>query len=113
MPRKRVIESDRIALSSRDITTWPMVNTDALDLSDRETFLQRKQAVDLYMQNEISIKEITKRIPIERSVLRRLVKRCLSLDDEGNIWGYRALIPHRNLKSYERKMVGTSSNMAG
>jgi putative transposase len=110
MPKKRIIESEHILREHLDITTWPTVLIDNLSTEDQVVYLSRKQAVELYLRNDLTIKEITEKTGIDDSSLRRLVRRCLEFDPTGNIWGYRALIPRKRVNDYVRKeMPGTNN----
>lgn len=52
----------------------------------------------MYMKNERPLHEISSITLIDRKDILAFVKRCLSYDDQGRIWGYRALIPRANGK---------------
>ncbi|WJQ78966.1 hypothetical protein [Brevibacillus brevis] len=113
MTRRKLTESDLIASANKDLSNWPTVNPNALTNEAKELFLRRKTAVDMYMQNEASMQQIETETGINRTWIWRLVKRCLSEDDHGKIWGYRALIPQRNIKSYKRLVPTDKSSLVG
>ncbi|SFE24409.1 Integrase core domain-containing protein [Paenibacillus algorifonticola] len=105
MPKKRWIENEKIDPAHLDTSIWPIVHEDKLDSNDKETFFARKKAIDMYMKNERPLHEISAVTLIDRKDILAFVKRCLSYDDQGRIWGYRALIPRKRLKQYERKSL--------
>lgn len=105
MPKKRWIENEKIDPAHLDTSTWPIVHEDKLDSRNKEIFSARKKAIDMYMKNERPIHEISAVTRIDRKDILAFVKRCLSYDDQGRIWGYRALIPRKRLKQYERKSL--------
>lgn len=105
MPKKRWIENEHLDATHLDIITWPIVHVDKLDPKDRKVFLKRKKAVELYMKNERTLREISEETGIDRKKIRNFVKRCLSFDENSNIWGFRALIPGKRIKTYQRKSL--------
>ncbi|MBP1931946.1 helix-turn-helix domain-containing protein [Ammoniphilus resinae] len=105
MTKQRWIENENIDPIYLDIATWPIVHEDKLNSKDKEVYLTRKKAVVLYMKNNQSIDTISEVTGLDRNVIRKLVKRCLSSDNQGGIWGFRALIPRKRLKAYDRKSL--------
>src|SRR5690625_2823886 len=103
MTRNRFFEKDHIDTSYLDTSLWPSVLLDQINEEYRDVFLKRKQAVELYFKNEKSLKEITKITGIRRDYIYKFAKRCLEPDENGNFWGFRALIPYKRIKSYNRK----------
>src|SRR5665648_1106067 len=94
MANKRIGESDSIPKEYLDVTKWISVNTEGLTAEKREVFLRRKQAIDMYITTDIGLKEISNETGIAITDIYRLTKRCISLDEAGELWGYRALIPY-------------------
>ncbi|MCM3082071.1 hypothetical protein [Brevibacillus invocatus] len=99
MVRKSLIERENLEVN---ISSWPQVNVENLPEKNQEIFLKRKQAVDLYMTDKATIQDITKLTGINRVDLFRLIRRCLDYDIDGTVYGYRALIPFKRMKSYDR-----------
>ncbi|WP_410720214.1 hypothetical protein [Brevibacillus sp. SIMBA_076] len=97
--RKSLIERENLEVH---ISNWPQVNFENLPEMHRDIFAKRKQAVDLYMTDRATILDITKQTGVNRVDLFRLIKRCLDYDEDGKVYGYRALIPYKRMKSYER-----------
>ncbi|MGD6779368.1 hypothetical protein ACQCT3_06635 [Sutcliffiella horikoshii] len=88
---------------SRDL--WPSVNIECLSERDKDIFLNRKYAVDAYIENNKSVKEICKTSGIARSELYRLIGRCLETNVKGVPYGYTALIPYKRTIEYKRKQT--------
>ncbi len=86
-----------------DTSKWTNVFIDSLPQEQQTLFLARKKAIDLYLENQKTVKEISKITGIEISEIGRFVNRCLENDSSGILWGYRALIPGKRLKQYQRK----------
>jgi putative transposase len=49
MTKQRWIKNENIDPVYLDITTWPIVHEDKLDPKDRQVFMARKRAVELYI----------------------------------------------------------------
>jgi putative transposase len=115
MKSRRPLESIVIPEKFKDITTWPSVLIDNLCPEDRNVYTLRKKAVDMYVATNTTVKDILLLTGLDGKNFRRLVKRCLDLDPEGFIWGYRALIPRKRLGNYTRteKLSGYSSMTGG
>jgi putative transposase len=99
MVRKSLIERENLDIH---IENWPMVNVECIPEKHREIYLKRKLAVDLYMTDKAKITEITKITGINKVDLFRLIKRCTDYDKDGTVYGYRALIPFKRMKDYDR-----------
>lgn len=101
MSRLKVIHNGGLAIAQIDQNLWMKVDESLLGEDDREIFLKRKEAIDLYVANKISLNEIYEITGINRINLLRLFNRCITFDPYGVPWGYRGLIPNKNLKKYE------------
>ncbi|MBB3132243.1 hypothetical protein FHS19_006972 [Paenibacillus rhizosphaerae] len=101
MSRLKVIHNGRLATAQIDQDLWMKVDESLLGEDDRAIFLKRKEAIDLYVANKISLNEIFEITGINRINLFRLFNRCITFDPYGVPWGYRGLIPNKNLKKYE------------
>src|SRR5690606_20233906 len=99
---RRLFEDLKIEERFLDITNWPQVISDSLDDEDRNIFLTRKLAIDLFMTTISKISDIEQQTGIHRSEIYRFVRRCLEKDEFEQIRGYRALIPYKRLKDYNR-----------
>lgn len=94
--------SSREALANApSLTTWPDVNLDGLDLSEQETFLTRKKAILLYADG-LPLAEIETQTGVSKNQLPTFLKRCLKLAEDGQVYGFRALIPYSRTVPYMR-----------
>lgn len=84
------------------VELWPTVCAEALPEEDREKFNAQKRAMTLYFLDS-PIKSISDLTGISRFLLPRLARKCLLLGDDGQILGFRALIPHVHFEPYTRK----------
>jgi putative transposase len=101
MPRK-IFEDLDIEEHLLDISNWPQVIIENLDDEDRNIFLARKLAIDLLVTTNTKISDIELQAGIHRSEIYRFVRRCLEKDEFEQIRGYRALIPYKRIKDYNR-----------
>lgn len=93
-----------------NFTKWPIVYTGDWDLIDLKKFNLRKQAVELFLGTEIPISEIVISTGIRKNEVYRFVERCLSRDKDGNLIGYKGLIPNVKIEGYKRKIQNNASN---
>jgi len=110
MAGNRLIENLNIDPYYLNTSNWPIVLADNMPPDDKALFFKRKKAIDLYMNGSLKIKEIGEETSYSVQEIRRLVKRCLELAEDGSIWGYRALIPNKRINSYERKDFYKNTN---
>ncbi|MDQ0914661.1 hypothetical protein [Paenibacillus sp. V4I5] len=103
MPRRKLIEHEVVDAQYLNYGLWPEVDVNALHDTDQDTYLRRKQAVEEYLKGILSEKQIVAQTRISRNELRRLVRRCLSFDADGYLWGFRALRPQKNVRIYKKK----------
>jgi putative transposase len=108
MPRK-IFEDLDIEEQLLDISKWPQVIIENLDDDDRNIYLSRKLAIDLLITTEKKISEIELQAGIHRSEIYRFLRRCLEKDEFEQIKGYRALIPYKRLKEYNRNRFPMNS----
>lgn len=80
---------------------WPSVLVDNIPIKNQKIYLNRKKAIDMYF-DDVELSKITEETNIERHTITRLAKRCLELDENGEVYGYTALIPYKRIKSYKR-----------
>lgn len=102
MRRKKILEEVTVDSCDVNVDQWPDVLIDNFDNQDKEIFLRRKQAVTMYMQDE-KMDDIQESTGLYRMDIIRFVKRCLQRDDNGQIWGYRGIIPQKKLTTYSRQ----------
>lgn len=106
MANIKIIEKTEFQDRSVDTSTWKTVLVDNIEPKYRELYLKKKSAIDIYFKNTYSLREISEQTGVHENEIRRYVKRCLSLDAKGEIWGYRGLVPHKRLRNYERNDFG-------
>ena len=97
------VKFDRNSLDEqqRDVSTWATVNLDQLSARERKRVQKCQQAIGKYLAGG-KVKDICRTDGISRSELRRVIKRCLAVHNDGRMWGFRALISHVHQKGYQR-----------
>lgn len=105
MTMRRFFEVHRISHELISTIHWIEVSEHAIPELHRGKYLKRKTAVDLYLNTSLSIPEITQQTGVIRQELHRYLLRCVQLDENGQPWGYRALLPQKNIVGYTRKQA--------
>lgn len=104
--RRRYCASERstrgFTLRDIDLSIWPRIDEGGLVESRRELFLKRKKAVELYLSGkpEAAIRAETGYSRVH--VYRLITERCLQTHEDGQLEGWRGLLPHKRLKPYIR-----------
>jgi putative transposase len=99
--RSKIIDRGDLTLAQLNRDLWLQVDTNLLTAEAKAVYLNRKEAIDLYVENEKSQAEIYNLTGVDRKNVIRLYTRCISYDPYGVPWGYRGLIPNKKLKPYE------------
>lgn len=89
----------RIPLEYRDLNKWPSVTPQSL--RDEDAFRRNKQAIDMYVFNR-SFSDIKKETGLGMDWVQKLFKKCLEIDNDGEIRGYRGLVKYLRIKRYQR-----------
>jgi transposase InsO family protein len=84
-----------------DLSAWPEFDANALAPEQRRVFKDRRQAVELYAANT-PVAQIEHCTGVDRRQLYRLLDRCQTVHEDGNVFGWRALVPHARVDSYRR-----------
>ncbi|KGA96261.1 hypothetical protein AJ85_16795 [Alkalihalobacillus alcalophilus ATCC 27647 = CGMCC 1.3604] len=107
MTKRRIIENENVDKELLDLTKWPDVRIESLSDEDQSTFLKRKKAILMYFESKTHT-QIHKETGINRSQISIFLKKCLKFDQQGVLWGFRALIPHKRIDSYNRQSLPKS-----
>lgn len=97
-------DSRRYSAEELDAASWKHPDEGALpDGRVKDGYLARKKAIALYLQGatEQCIKAETG-ISLPET-LRLIQDRCLAVHEDGDVWGWRALVPWKRLRPYRRK----------
>lgn len=87
-----------------DINSWARVDEHSLTEPRRIKFLSRKKAIELYLSGATD-SFIKKKTGESRSNIYRIITdRCLKPHPDGEIFGWRGVLPHLRVVSYVRKV---------
>src|SRR5258708_15253223 len=90
----------------RDISSWETVDTSSLNRKEQKRFRKRLMAVVKYLTTDTPIDDISLQTHFSSDPLLSLIEKCLTPHEDGNPWGYRALLPGANV------MISTSEPVA-
>lgn len=85
-----------------DLSQWPAPDEEVLSEEDMAIYTPRKLAVEMYADG-LSHQQITAATSIPRQKIFYLVGRCMIGAHDGTIAGFRALVPWKRLRGYERR----------
>ncbi|MDF2652312.1 MAG: hypothetical protein K0Q73_8117, partial [Paenibacillus sp.] len=110
MTRLRITEQEGLLPEQVNPELWPSVDEANLNEKDKEIFKRRKEAILNLYQKQMSFKEIKDATGVSEQNMRRLVKRCMSPDVSGVVWGFRALIPNKHVQVYRLNPIHEERN---
>lgn len=84
------------------IALWPDVATEALPEKVCHTFELRREAIRQYFDG-VPVNDIQAATGVSRFQLAKMARQCLSYAADGNIYGYRALVPFSRTRNYVRR----------
>ena len=85
-----------------DKSNWATVLVENINDNDvKELYLRRKKAIDMYFDG-VKISKIVEETGFHRNTILRFAKRCITIDENGLPFGYKALIPYKRIKKYKR-----------
>ena len=93
MPGARVEKSPVSTEHVHDVSAWCDADTSRLNSKDRKRFRKRKAAVIAYFTTTEPIEEIARRYGLPVPLLQRWADKCLMLHEDGQPWGFRAMVP--------------------
>lgn len=81
---------------------WPAPDIRSLNDTQRDRFLEIKDVICRYLEG-CKVRPILSLIRLSHPEMLRRLNRCVSTDHAGQVLGWSALLPGRQLKSYTRK----------
>jgi putative transposase len=85
---------------------WPDILVDILPEEEREEFYNKKKAVTLYYEGR-TLRDIEALTGISRGSVRHYAKRSMILNQDGQIWGFRVLVPNSRAEAYKRTQASS------
>ncbi|MGE7023362.1 hypothetical protein [Solibacillus cecembensis] len=71
-----------------------------LPAEEQREIIKKKEAIDLFLQSDLSVKNIVLQTGIPKSEIYRLLKRCLILKNDTEVYGYAGLLNNLRVKPY-------------
>ena len=97
----------------QDIASWPEGDIDQLAARDKNRYQKRKAAIIEYFQSDLPVEEISARHRLSAiDALEMMAKRCCSLHEDGQQWGFRALVPGAKVIDVRTSASSASSEQA-
>ncbi|HEU5375278.1 MAG TPA: hypothetical protein VFV38_07555, partial [Ktedonobacteraceae bacterium] len=95
MSRTQVDLSPLIIDRTQDITHWLEGDVTGLSTRDKQRYQRRKTAIEDYFKTELSVEKLSTRyrLSAEEESLEEMARRCFMLHEDGQPWGFRALVP--------------------
>ena len=97
------MKRDQLTEQQKDYSLWPTVDAGLLEEEDKEQYQQKKTLVIAYL-NGTQVNRLSEQYQITPNTIRRYVFRCYAQHEDGRIWGFRALIPYKRIKEYQRSI---------
>jgi hypothetical protein len=86
--------SPRAIDRKQDIASWPEADIEKLATRAKNRYQKRKAAILEYFQSDLSVEEISARHRLSAAdALETMARRCCALHEDGQPWGFRALVP--------------------
>lgn len=101
-----------IPAAFKDLSNWPGPDLTVIEETERRLFLARRNAVEGYAAG-MPFDDIKKLTGKDRSEVKRLVNRCVTLGASGQIVGFWALMPGFRVKGYTRSAAVNHSQGSG
>ncbi|GGI17039.1 hypothetical protein [Oxalicibacterium faecigallinarum] len=93
----------RMTRDELNVADWKYPDEGALEGIDKKRYFSRKHAINLYLDGA-SAEQIKDKAGIGGAQTYRLLKeRCLAVHSDGEVWGWRALVPWERIRPYRRK----------
>ncbi len=90
-------------LATIDLAQWPVANVLHLAPEDRQEYDRRENAIQLYVSGT-PLTVIEEASGIGRKQLYRLLQRCLTPHDDGQLFGFRGLLWFQRTHAYRRSL---------
>lgn len=86
-----------------DLSTWPEIDRAALSPERETLYARRERAIRLYLDGATDTQLKTGCGMGRVQTYRLLTERCLASHPDGDVHGWRGLLPYVRVKSYDRK----------
>lgn len=89
---------------------WEIIPVEAIPENYQKDYQNRKLAIDLYISG-VQLKEIEIKTGVKKTVIYRLLSKCILCDADGKMYGYHALIPYKQIIKDFRDELSTGRGM--
>ena len=93
MQSARVEDSPATGRRKRDISSWQEVRVSSSGARAKKRFYKRKSALEAYFTTDASVEEIVQQYGLPEELLLQWAEECLMVHEDGQPWGFRALLP--------------------
>lgn len=100
---RRLLDRLNVPPEARTTTHWAPIALEGLPADARALVQRRVTAVKLFIETTKTLKQIEAECRISHDEVRRLVIRCFHIDQDGNVVGFRALLPGQRITKYVRR----------
>jgi len=107
MSNRKLTESFETGSRILPLEQWPEVDPSLLKSGSKDADLKREKGIIDYVTGKRSVREIQAEYCIDKTEIYRLFRRCMEMAPDGQIYGFRALVPYLRIKPYERKIEGS------
>lgn len=90
-----------IPVARSDMSLWPAPDISVFSKEIIEKYESRREILTMYSNGE-SYEKIYNKCRVKKGEILRLIKRCLTTDSAGEIYGFYALIPGFRVRAYTR-----------
>ena len=93
-----------VAGQTINMTQWQHPDEAALPVHVRRAYHARKLAVSLFLQGETDTTILQRSSLTAKYAYRLIASRCLQIHEDGQVFGWRGLVPHLHIKPYKRQI---------
>jgi len=111
MAKRNLLSKLKVRTEDINVQGWIEPNINALSKDDITKYQNRKRAIlDYLTKPDKTLKDISKETGIIEPEIYRYLKRCLSFQQNGDVYGFNALLPYIHIYDYTRTDTSDSGN---
>jgi len=95
----------------KDLSIWAQIDVRGFSDDDQKAMTRWRDLMDAYVRGE-TVADKLRAFGIDHTELLRKFNKCISLAEDGRLFGYRGLLPNAARKEYERSAVVTRGGNA-
>jgi len=94
----------------QDISSWQPYDTAKLSSRAKKNYQKRKAVIEAYFTSDTPVEKIAQQHRISPTQVVRLARRCLRRHEDGQPWGYRALVRNAAARDHAGDAAPASEN---